>query len=108
MLQRLLIKVITGIVLACIITLNAYNYGSAVVYIEATSENGNMKKIYKDLRAQLSFKMIQNVSYIDTTNNCITLTFIVYNDMILERCEEVLHFMAKNKDCSRIGYYIVY
>ncbi|SEW40557.1 hypothetical protein SAMN05428988_5323 [Chitinophaga sp. YR573] len=109
MLQRLLIKAITGIVLAsCIINLNAYNYGSAVVYIEATSENGDMRKIYKDLRAQLSFKMIQNVSSIDTTDNSITLTFFVYNDIILERCEEVLHFMKKNRDYSRIDYYIVY
>lgn len=104
-----MIKAITGIMLACIINLNEYNYGSAVVYIEATSEKGNMRKIYKDLRAQLSFKMIQDVSSIDATDNNITLVFFVYyNDMILERCEEVLHFIEKNGNCSRIDYYITY
>lgn len=98
----------TGLVLACIINLSASYYGPAVVCIEARSENGDLEKIYRDLQALLSSKKIQAVSSIDTADNSITLTFFVYNDMTLERCEEVLHSMIQNRDYSRVDYSIVY
>lgn len=98
----------TGLVLACIINLSASYYGPAVVCIEARSENGDLEKIHKDLRALLSSKKIQAVSSIDTADNSIRLTFFVYNDMMLARCEAVLHSMVQNRDYSRIEYCIGY
>ena len=99
---------VTSLVLACIINLSASYYGPAVVCIEVRSENGDLEKIHKDLRALLSSKKIQAVSSIDTADSSIKFTFFVYNDMILEHCEEVLHYMAQNRDYGRVDYFIVY
>lgn len=106
MLQKFLIKVLIGIVLVCIVNIGVYNYGPAIVCINATVKKGRMEKVYKDLQAHPSFGKIQNVSAVDTIDNNIRLTFFVYNNTIWENCEEVLYFMVQNSDYSSIDYSI--
>lgn len=106
MLQKFLIKMLIGIVLVCIVNIGVYNYGPTIVCINATVQKGRMEKVYKDLQTHPSFKMIQNVSTVDTINNNIRLTFFVYNNTIWENCEEVLYFMVQSKDYSSIDYSI--
>lgn len=105
---RPLFNVVTGIVLACIINLSVFNFEHAFVYIEAIAEKETMVKIHKDLQAQLLLRNIHDVSYFDTIDNRVTLVIIVYNEMTMKRCEEMLHSIAQNRDYSRIDYCIVY
>lgn len=104
-----LLAIAVGVLMAFIITPEEC-YNPAVLYIDAISDNGNLDKIYKEFQELIVLRDIQDISSIDTINNKIKISFFIDNDMIADKCEEVLNDIIQNKDIKGwvMTFYIDY